>query len=320
MAFVAHILVLNELEQHQAIYALKVQRRRLRDIYNPFDLREYDFTKLFRISKNLALYIIDKLSYVQRLQRKRKNGLSLQLQVIVAIRFFAFGSFQRCVGQDNLGSISQPSVSRCITRVATSLFEVCLSDWVRFPQNDAERKAVEIRFRDIMGVPGIIGCIDGTQVAIATPFPLDNEEAYKNHHGYHSINCQLICDNQLRIMNALCFPGTVHDQFIFSSSIIHTEMNRLHTQRIGKYFLLADSGYRAEPFILTPVLGAAKGSPEERYTKRHCQVRNCIERCNGVLKMRWRCLSKYSTLRYRPKTSAFIVIACVILHNMCLEW
>ncbi|CAI6360550.1 unnamed protein product [Macrosiphum euphorbiae] len=147
MAFVAHILVLNELEQHQAIYALKIQRRRLRDIYNPFDLREYDFTKLFRISKNLALYIIDKLSNVQRLQRKRKNGLSLQLQVLVAIRFFAFGSFQRCVGQDYLGSISQPSVSRCITRVATSLYEVCLSDWVRFPQNDAERKAVEIRLK-----------------------------------------------------------------------------------------------------------------------------------------------------------------------------
>lgn len=86
MAFVAHILVLNELEQHQAIYALKVQRRRLRDIYNPFDLREYDFTKLFRISKNLALYIIDKLSNVQRLQRKRKNGLSLQLQVSIKYR------------------------------------------------------------------------------------------------------------------------------------------------------------------------------------------------------------------------------------------
>lgn len=88
MAFVAHILVLNELEQHQAIYALKVQRRRLRDIYNPFDLREYDFTKLFRISKNLALYIIDKLSNVQRLQRKRKNGLSLQLQVSINYRKF----------------------------------------------------------------------------------------------------------------------------------------------------------------------------------------------------------------------------------------
>lgn len=39
-------------------------------------------------------------------------------------------------------------------------------------------------------------------------------------------------------MNVLCFPGTVHDQFIFSTSIIHTKMNRLHTQKIGKYFLL----------------------------------------------------------------------------------
>lgn len=43
-----------------------------------------------------------------------------------------------------------------------------------------------------MGVSGVIGCIDGKQVAIATPFPLDNEETYKNHHGYHSTNCQLV--------------------------------------------------------------------------------------------------------------------------------
>lgn len=43
-----------------------------------------------------------------------------------------------------------------------------------------------------MGVSGIIGRIDGTQVAITTPYPTDNEEAYKNHHGYHSINCQLV--------------------------------------------------------------------------------------------------------------------------------
>jgi len=79
MAFVAHIL-----QQHQAIYALKVQRRRLRDIYNPIDLLEYNFTKLFRISKNLVLYIdIDKLSNVQRLQRKLKCGLSLQLKVSI---------------------------------------------------------------------------------------------------------------------------------------------------------------------------------------------------------------------------------------------
>lgn len=96
MAFVAHILVLNELEQHQAMYALKVQRRRLRDIYNPFDLREYDFTKLFRISKNLALYIIDKLSNVQRLQRKRKNGLSLQLQVSI--------KYRKCINYYNVGT------------------------------------------------------------------------------------------------------------------------------------------------------------------------------------------------------------------------
>lgn len=66
---------------------------------------------------------------------------------------------------------------------------------------------------------------------------------------------------------------------------------------------------------MTPILGAAPGSPEEHYTKLHCQVRNTVERCIGVLKARWRCLLVHRVLHYDPITAAKIVNACVVLHN-----
>ncbi|KAJ8916428.1 hypothetical protein NQ315_014641 [Exocentrus adspersus] len=41
---------------------------------------------------------------------------------------------------------------------------------------------------------------------------------------------------------------------------------------------LGDSGYALDKYMLILVLNAFPGSPEERYTARHCQVRNRIER------------------------------------------
>jgi hypothetical protein len=67
---------------------------------------------------------------------------------------------------------------------------------------------------------------------------------------------------------------------------------------------------------MTPILGAASGSSEEYYTNQHCQVRNTVERCIGVLKARWRCLLAHRVLHYDPITCGQIVNACVVLHNI----
>lgn len=41
-------------------------------------------------------------------------------------------------------------------------------------------------FMDKFGFPGVIGAIDGTQVAIVQP--VEHEETFFNRKGYHSIN------------------------------------------------------------------------------------------------------------------------------------
>ncbi|KAI4455596.1 dde superfamily endonuclease [Holotrichia oblita] len=48
-------------------------------------------------------------------------------------------------------------------------------------------------------------------------------------------------------------------------------------------------------------------------------IRTTIERCNGVLKNRFRCLLKHRVLHYQPQTAAKIVNACAVLHNLCTD-
>lgn len=82
---------------------------------------------------------------------------------------------------------------------------------------------------------------------------------------------------------------------------------------------LGDSGYANEPWLLLPILHAEEGTPEELYTRMHCQARNCVERCFGLLKARWRCLLRHRCLHYAPTTAAEIVNACCVLHNIAID-
>lgn len=71
--------------------------------------------------------------------------------------------------------------------------------------------------------------------------------------------------------------------------------------------------------MLTPIQNALPGSPEDNYNIAQKRARATIERCNGVLKLRFRCLLFHRVLNYNPTTSSKIINACTVLHNMCIE-
>lgn len=50
---------------------------------------------------------------------------------------------------------------------------------------------------------------------------------------------------------------------------------------------IGDSGYPLRQWLLTPIMHPTNRS-EENYNKKQMSVRSIIERCNGVLKMRFR--------------------------------
>ncbi|KAG5872484.1 hypothetical protein JTB14_013128 [Gonioctena quinquepunctata] len=71
---------------------------------------------------------------------------------------------------------------------------------------------------------------------------------------------------------------------------------------------------------MTPVQGALPHTPQKHYNDSHILARNCVERLNGVLKGRFRCLLGERKLRYAPEKGRILIHACCISNNMCVKW
>ncbi|KAJ8915693.1 hypothetical protein NQ315_000627 [Exocentrus adspersus] len=131
---------------------------------------------------------------------------------------------------------------------------------------------------------------------------------------------ELICDPNLCILNVNAnFPGSTHDSFIWRQSRIKQFLHGRYINGMRNVWLIGDSGYPLEQYLMTPFADAAEGSPEFRYNGHHARARNCIERCIGVLKMRLRCILKERTARYSPQFIGRLFNTCAVLHNICVN-
>ena len=60
--------------------------------------------------------------------------------------------------------------------------------------------------------------------------------------------------------------------------------------------------------------GCASRNKDEFFNMKHSSVRNVIERCFGLIKMRWVILRSPSF--YPIKTQCHLITACFLLHNL----
>ncbi|XP_063920898.1 putative nuclease HARBI1 [Zophobas morio] len=316
--------VMDDLDDAEEQVERPLRELQIRHQVDPFEqLDENKFRKYFRVNKALARNIIETIRPFMQ-EASRSSAISIQHKVLTALRFFGFGSYQEITGTNKYVSLSQPSTSRAIKEVANALCQPqILNNWIHFPANREELQQLRLRFFQKHHLPGIVGCIDCTHVAIVRPVIHDAlypEHIYVNRKQYHSINVQLVCDENLKILNVNArFPGSSHDAYIWRQSAMSHVMEQIYRQDPeDTYFLAGDSGYPLRPWLMTPLRNPEPG-PAERFNTRFISVRSLIERCNGVLKNRFRCLLKHRVLHYRPQMASKIINACVVLHNMCLQ-
>ncbi|KAJ8913074.1 hypothetical protein NQ315_006575 [Exocentrus adspersus] len=166
--------------------------------------------------------------------------------------------------------------------------------------------------------PGIIGSIDCSHIAIVAP--QEEEHNYLNRKQYHSKNVQVICDYDLKIFNVNAqYPGATHDSFVWRNSFVRRYMERVYNEVDHNSWLLGDSGYPQQPWLMTPFLNAQPNTPEANYNYAHIRARNSVERCIGVWKGRFRSILKERVLRYTPEKASNIINATAILHNICIN-
>ncbi|XP_053968047.1 uncharacterized protein LOC128869503 [Anastrepha ludens] len=93
----------------------------------------------------------------------------------------------------------------------------------------------------------------------------------------------MICDPTLKILNVNAkFPGARHDSYIWSSSAVRMVMQRNFEIGNHNLFLIGDSGYPLEPWLMTPLTNQPEGTPKFLYNEALCKARNPVERLFGV--------------------------------------
>ncbi|KAM7312647.1 hypothetical protein ISCGN_009552 [Ixodes scapularis] len=158
--------------------------------------------------------------------------------------------------------------------------------WIHFPETPSERFDAERGFRLLGRIAGVIGCVDGTMVSIVCPSKNDStvtKAAYWCRKYFYALNVMVVCDADCRIM---CidplYPGSVHDSFVWQFSWLRNQLEQGQLPRDGR-FLLGDSSYPLEPWLITPVLGNhATSTACGRFNKAHssCSITSALHRAS----------------------------------------
>ncbi|KAG5900538.1 hypothetical protein JTB14_022845 [Gonioctena quinquepunctata] len=137
-------LLLNNMNNIVREAEILVQEGRERQYYERFRLDPFDhlsdnmFIRLFRLNKQLVRDVIEMLNPFLTPPR-RLHDLDKQTKVMVALKFFASGSYQMDIGANVWIGVSQSSVSRCIEEVSTALnSHQMFNEYVKFPSTIRE--------------------------------------------------------------------------------------------------------------------------------------------------------------------------------------
>ncbi|CAH0730279.1 unnamed protein product, partial [Brenthis ino] len=184
----------------------------------------------------------------------------------------------------DLHGVSQPFISKICKNIAETIARKSHS-FIKMPATLREQEEAMQKFRRIANFPTVIGAINCTHIKIKKPSE-NGGQLYINRKGFASINVQVVCDADLKIMDIVTrWRGSVHDSRIFRESRLKQRFEAGAFSGI----LLGDSGYACTPYLFTPLLRTTTPQ-EERYNNAHISTRNTVERCFGLWKQRFRCL------------------------------
>lgn len=283
-------------------------QRNFRDRSNPLEeFTEAEFIYRFRMSKQSAYELVLMLQIP--INTHAWTALLPVQKLVITLNFYATGTFQRVIS--DLSGVHMSTISRVVHTTTQQLCRL-LRQYVSHPNANQVRRIME-GFYAMSGFPSAAGALDCTHIRISKPADVNNPEIFRNRKGYYSVNVQACCSSDMTITDIVArWPGSTHDARIFDNSRLYA----IYENGNGNGIILADNGYACRRQCFTPLL--RPHTPQElRYNSAHKRARCVIERTFGVLKRRFPCL--HIGLRFQPVKVTRVIIACVILHNFCIQ-
>lgn len=204
-------------------------------------------------------------------------------------------------------------IRRVITWIQTKLDDV-----IKWPEGES-LIAVAHGFQNKKGIPNCIGVIDGSHITILQP--KENAADYCNRKKSYSIILQAVVTSNMRFTNIYCGePGSLHDARVLRRSSLYWESEN-NKDRIfpNRTFILGDSAYPSLSWLVPPFKNNGQLTAQQiEFNFIHSSTRMAVEKSFGILKGRFRRLkffNEYQDIQFIVQ----IVIACCILHNICID-
>lgn len=231
-------------------------------------------------------------------------------QLLLTLRFFATGCMQITAG--DFSGVHQTTAGKTIKRV-TQAIAAKRNNYIKLPLTPIEQQSNHSGFYAIARFPLVYGALDCTHIRIQSPGG-NTSELFRNRKGYFSLNVQAMCNSDLKFLDVVArWPGASHDSTIFHNSHLCAVFE---SGQMGQNIILGDAGYSLTNYLLTPLQNPVT-SAEKLYNESHIRTRNCIERCFGIWKRRFPVLS--IGIRVNIELVQDIIVACAVLHNMCIS-
>ncbi|XP_077182267.1 M-phase inducer phosphatase 3 isoform X4 [Paroedura picta] len=174
-----------------------------------------------------------------------------------------------------------------------------------------------------LGFPHCFAAVDGSHIPIRAPGGSIKE--YGNRKDFCSVLLQGTVDFSGRFIDAeVGWSGRRHDALVFRESNLRKAMDEgvfvpgnptatIEGVRVPA-LVLGDGVYPLRCWLMTPYK-RPRTDVQSHYNLSHSRARNVVERAFGRLKSRFHCLM--SRLHVHIDNVTPLIIACVILHNIC---
>ena len=169
---------------------------------------------------------------------------------------------------------------------------------------------------------GCIGALDGIAIKIKRPTrskSIPNPGNYYCRKAFFALNCQAICDANKKISwISSKHLGSTHDSVAFTDTKLYELLLRkqefLHD---NQFFIIGDSAYNLESFLLVPFPQPGPRSPEDAYNYYHSSCRIKIECTFGEVIMRFGLF--WRPLQFDIASIGDILTAACLLHNFMVD-
>ena len=279
----------------------------------------------FRISRETFQFLCHLVGpHLVRQDTNMRRAIPAEKRIAVALWRPATGDSYRTTGLVF-------GVGRCTALKLKDEFCAALlinaKEFIKFPKREGEtRRAIEA-FQEISCFPQVVGAIDGSHIPIIAPKNDPND--YYNRKQFHSEVLQAVADAQGRFIHVSTgYAGSIHDARVLRMSSLVKEVehgNNLLSPVIRtraddeiRPLMVADPAYKLTNWCMKPYPETRVITPSERnFNKALSRTRVVIEQAFGMLKGRWCCL--LVKLDESIDKIPFTVIACCILHNICID-